>query len=267
MAGSLLSEEEYYAVSSNMTKGIQYFAPGFEGTDDEALRLIVDSQLSPSVLARSAFCERALENDIELGCGQYVIFASGYDTFALRSERADPRVYELDLPEMVSDKKRRVRENDLEEKREVSYVPCDLSKSEWVDDLVKAGFEPGVKSFGSLLGISYYLRKDDFESLLKRVAPLWSEGSALCFDYPVPEEGTESAKNRELAAAAGEEMQAKYSYEELEAMLSGCGFLIYEHLDKEAADEQLFGRYNEKCPEHKMTAPKGVDYCLAVKKK
>ena len=86
MAGSLLTEEEYYAVSSNMSKGIEYFMPGFEGTDDEALRLIVDSQLAPSVLARSAFCERALRNEIELGCGQYVIFASGYDTFALRSE-------------------------------------------------------------------------------------------------------------------------------------------------------------------------------------
>lgn len=266
MAGSLLSKEEYYAVSLNMSKGIEYFAPGFEGTDNEALRFIVDSQLAPSVLARSAFCERALRNEIELGCGQYVIFASGYDTFALRSEIEDMHVYELDLPDMVSDKKRRVHESELEEKCEVSYVPCDLSESKWADDLLKAGFDPAAKSFGSLLGISYYLKKEDFARFLERIAPLWSAGSALCFDYPVIEEGTESAKNRELAAAAGEEMKAKYSCEEMEAILSESGFLIYERLDKEAAGKQLFRKYNEACPEDKMNAPKGVEYCLAVKK-
>lgn len=93
-----------------------------------------------------------------------------------------------------------------------------------------------------------------------------ADRSALCFDYPVIEEGTESAKNRELAAAAGEEMKAKYSCEEMEAILSESGFLIYERLDKEAAGKQLFRKYNEACPEDKMNAPKGVEYCLAVKK-
>ena len=46
------------------------------------------------------------------------------------------------------------------------------------------------------------------------------EGSSICFDYPVPEAGAESQRNRELAAAAGEMMKARYSYGEMEALLS-----------------------------------------------
>ena len=60
VAEKLLTAEEYAAISRNMAQGIQYFAPGFRGTLEEALRFIVNHQLAPSVLARSAFCERAI---------------------------------------------------------------------------------------------------------------------------------------------------------------------------------------------------------------
>ena len=46
------------------------------------------------------------------------------------------------------------------------------------------------------------------------------EGSSICFDYPVSEAGAESQRNWELAAAAGEMMKARYSYGEMEALLS-----------------------------------------------
>ncbi len=53
-------------------------------------------------------------------------------------------------------------------------------------------------------------------------------------------------------------MKAKYAYEEMEALLSNAGFLIYEHLDAgEATDAFL--------KESGMTAPAGVGYCLAVR--
>ena len=54
-------------------------------------------------------------------------------------------------------------------------------------------------------------------------------------------------------------MKAKYSYEEMEALLSNAGFLIYEHIDAgEATDAFL--------KESGMTAPTGVGYCPAVRK-
>ena len=81
----------------------------------------------------------------------------------------------------------------------------------------------------------------------------------ICFDYPVNEEGGESAKNRELAAAAGEAMKARYSCKEMEALLSRTGFLIYEPMDAGEATEAFF-------KDSDMTAPAGVGYCLAIKK-
>ncbi len=73
---------------------------------------------------------------------------------------------------------------------------------------------------------------------------------------------TKTAKdpwNRELAAAAGKAMKARYSYGEMEVLLSRAGFLIYDHMDADEATEAFF----KDCD---MTAPAGVGYCLAVRK-
>ena len=54
-----------------MSDGIDFFCPGFEGTREEGLRLILDRQLSPSVLGRSVFCESKLAYAIANGCFSY----------------------------------------------------------------------------------------------------------------------------------------------------------------------------------------------------
>ncbi len=61
LAKDILTQSEYEQIASNMSKGIKFFNPSFEGTQDEALRWIVDNQLSPSPLGRAAFAERSLE--------------------------------------------------------------------------------------------------------------------------------------------------------------------------------------------------------------
>ena len=95
------------------------------------------------------------------------------------------------------------------------FVPCDLSESGWENVLEQKGFCQKGRSFGSLLGLSYYLEKEDFSKLLSSIQSLWCEGLAICFDYPVCEEGRESVVNRELAAGAKESMKAKYTYTNL----------------------------------------------------
>ena len=96
----LLLGDEYEQIAQNMINGICFFLPGFAGTKEEGLRLIVDKQLSPSVLGRSAFCEKMLEKEKGLGCKQYIIFASGYDTYSLRNQDKAFSVFEMDLPEL-----------------------------------------------------------------------------------------------------------------------------------------------------------------------
>ena len=85
-AAKALLGENFRQIAQNMQKGAAFFLPGFIGTPEEALCRIVDGQLAPSVLARSAFCEGALARETAQGCRQYVILAAGYDTFAIRNK-------------------------------------------------------------------------------------------------------------------------------------------------------------------------------------
>ena len=264
-AVGLLVGEDYDRIARSMTQGVGFFLPGFKGTTEEALRLIVDRQLSPPVLGRSAYCERMLENEVRLGCRQYVIFASGYDTFAIRNGNAALSVYELDLPEVLADKEQRIENAGLTSR--AIYVTCDLSESSWKDQLINSGYRHDQKSFGSLLGISYYLGKDEFRSLLATWGGMICEGSAICFDYHSREDRPETTTNQALAQGAGERMKARYDGREMEALLEECGFLVYEHLDHTEMTNQYFSDYNQRNPEHSMKAPAGVCYILAVRKK
>lgn len=47
--------EDYHQIAKSMFGGIDFFYPGFEGTREEGLRLILDRQLSPSVLDKHGF--------------------------------------------------------------------------------------------------------------------------------------------------------------------------------------------------------------------
>lgn len=47
--------EDYHQIAKSMSDGIDFFYPGFEGTREEGLRLILDRQLSPSVLDKHGF--------------------------------------------------------------------------------------------------------------------------------------------------------------------------------------------------------------------
>lgn len=262
MAARLLGED-YSKIAESMKKGIPFFLPEFKGTPEQGLRIIADKQLSPSVLGRSAYCEKMLANEMRFGCSQYVIFASGYDTYSLRHAEGPVSVFELDLPEVMEDKAERIAKAGLEEN--AVMVPCDLAKDEWVKKLLSSGYVIDKKSFGSLLGISYYLKKAEWESLLKQVAEIMPCDSAICFDYPDNDESHEAKVNKALANSAGEQMKALYTYEEMEKLLSGCGFKIYEHLNAKEITEQYFNEYNKLNPEHLMSAPEGVAYILAVR--
>ncbi len=266
LADKLLSEEEYQAISQNMIQGISFFAPDFHGTPEEALRFIVNHQLAPSVLARSIFCEKAIHNDVRQGCEQIVLYACGYDTFSFRNQYNTIKIFELDRPEMIEDKLRRVKESGLVPSCQVEYIGCDLSLPDWKNALIQSEFDVKKPSFGSLLGISYYLSKEEFKDLLKTINSIACRESSLCFDYPLAEGGVESQHNREMAAAAGEAMKAIYSYDEMETLLSEAGFLIYQHMDAVQGTEAFFRRYNQTNSENNMTAPEGVGYCLCVKK-
>ena len=256
--------EDYNQIAKSMSDGIDFFCPGFEGTREEGLRLILDRQLSPSVLGRSVFCESKLAYAIANGCKQYLVFAAGYDTYALRNKDSATKVYELDYPELLKDKAERIKKANL--KASAVNVPCNLADLEWKNELLTVGYDKDKKAFGSLLGISYYLKKVDFEQLVMSISEIMSEGSAICFDYPSVDESAETRRTQMLASEAGEQMKAVYSYKEIGMILDKHGFKIEEHLDENDMTYRYFREYNQANPMHQMNAPVGVGYVYAVKR-
>lgn len=265
LAYQILGKEDYRAIASNLGKGIKFFNPSFEGNEEEALRWIVDHQLSPSVLGRSSFCEASLKTAYRLGCRQYLILASGYDTYAYRNKFSNLKVFEFDKEEMIQDKIRRLKMNKMDDTK-VNFIPCDFRERDWIESLKNSTYYENKLSFSSLLGISYYLTKEEFSLMLETVSSMVCQGSTIIIDYPTYDGSRETKINEQLASGANEEMQSKYTYREIEDILAKCGFLIYEHLNHEEMTNTYFYSYNTLNPNHQIIAPVGVCYCLAVKR-
>lgn len=260
----ILGDLEYNAIANNMSDGISFFNPSFVGSRDEALRWIVDNRLSASVLGRSAFCETSLFNALKFGCKQYLIFASGYDTFAYRNNISNLKVFEIDKKEMIDDKIKRLNEKNVDITN-VNYISCDFTNKNWINNILNSSYNINEISFCSLLGISYYLNKEEFINMLKNISNIIKSGSSIVFDYPSYNESASTKSSEILARGAGEEMKSKYTYEELEYELSKNGLLIYEHLNNFEMTNNYFSEYNKSNSGRKIVAPEGVCYILAVK--
>ena len=124
--------------------------------------------------------------------------------------------------------------------------------------MLSHGYDKDKKAFGSLLGISYYLKEADFEQLIMNISEIMTEGSAICFDYPSVDESAETRKTQMLASEVGEQMKALYSYKEIDMILDKYGFIIEEHLDESDMTYRYFREYNQANPMHQMSAPVGV---------
>ena len=72
----------------------------FQDHPDQILKWITQIQLSPTPLARAAFCEKVLLNELMLGAKQYVILGAGLDTFCFRHPELENRleIFEIDHP-------------------------------------------------------------------------------------------------------------------------------------------------------------------------
>lgn len=275
LARQLLGEEQYAGIAKSMEEGISFFNPSFTGTKEEALRWIVDSQLSPSPLGRAAFAEKSLECAVFLGARQYLILGAGYDTFAYRQPQwaKSLRIFEIDHPAAAKDKRDRLAASEISVPDNVRFLTADFAQDGWQTPLkAHADFHADQTSFCSVLGVSYYLSENAWKGLLLALRNLLPEGSSIVFDYPDETSHTTQASNRSqkqaaLADGANETMTAGYSYEKMERLLGDCGFLIYEHLTPEEMTRQYFSDYNRANPDHTMTAFDHVNYCLAVRKR
>ncbi|MGM9858359.1 MAG: class I SAM-dependent methyltransferase [Bacilli bacterium] len=264
VASRILTKEEYDFISKNMSDGILFFNPNFKGDNKEALDWIVNNQLAPSILGRSIFCETSLERMIKNDCKQYLIFASGYDTYAYRNNFKELKIFEIDKKEMIDDKILRLQKSNIDYTK-ANFIKCDFTKIDWIKNILYSNFKKNEKSFCSLLGIVYYLSKNDFENMLCNISKIISVDSEIIFDFPSLNESIQTKTNEKLASGANEPMKAKYSYNEIKNILQKYGFKIIKYLDDITMTQEYFYSYNKLNPNKQIKAPQGVCYCLAKK--
>jgi methyltransferase (TIGR00027 family) len=273
MAAHILTDQEYQQISGHMVQGITFFNPGFKGSEQETLRWIVDNQLSPTPLGRAAYAESMLANAVLVGASQYLILGAGFDTFAYRQPyfAENLQIFEVDHPLTSADKQQRIQTLQKDPVPNLHLIEADFSESNWQNNLTAhPAFNREAISFCSILGLSYYLSKDDFRRLLCNLAAIVPYGSSIVFDYPDQDTFTDRAGDRAkkqvmMANLAKETMRAAYSYAEIEELLSEAGLLIYEHLEPHEITNRFFTDYNRHNATHPMSAFDNVNYCLGVK--
>ncbi|WP_226665252.1 class I SAM-dependent methyltransferase [Metabacillus litoralis] len=273
LAKDLISEEEYKNISENMIKGIQFFnkemGEKLYEKPKEILKWVTQIQLSPTPLSRSAFCENVLLHEMNLGVKQYVILGAGLDTFCFRHPELENvlEIFEIDHPATQEFKKKRLEIAQFNILSNLHFVPMDFTHTFSHQFLVNEGFNNKAKTFFSLLGVSYYLTKEEIERLINNLFAHLPEGSSIVIDYAdenlFKEKGMFNRVENMLymASVSGEPMKSCFSFREIESMLEKSGLLIYEHLTPTAINESYFSNRTDY-----LSAFETIHYIHAVKK-
>ena len=220
--------------------------------------------LMPIPLSRIAFAEQELTtfaNRFPL-C-QYVICGAGMDTFLFRNGNEHIRIFEIDHPDTQRFKKTRIRQLEWTIPQNVQLVPVDFSQDDMMAALGKAGFDPQLPTFFSVLGVTYYLPLELFEDTVRKMASFPHPENRLAFDFPDEGLPTDSARGAELThitAMLGEPMVPGYHVADVMEMLERCSFRCETHLTPEAIEKRYFS--GQPCD---LSAFENIHFLLAKK--
>ncbi len=196
--------------------------------------------------ARSRFTEEALATAATQGLAQLLVLGAGLDTLACRTPYRDGlRAYEADHPATQRWKRRQLKAAGIRVPASLRFVPVDFESQSLDQELARAGFDPGARTFVSWLGVSQYLDPDTVMATLRWVSAL-PAGSAVVFDYAVapmllpPRVHKVFLAIARSVAAAGEPFRSGFDPAALAADLAGMGFSRVEDLGPEDLNARYF---------------------------
>ena len=189
-----------------------------------------------AVLIRARYAEQALEAAVRDGISQYVIIGAGMDSFALRRAGLMPQlsVFEIDLPQMQAVKRKRLRRLGFEDMPDLHFVAADLSRTPVLESLADSAFDPGRRTFISLLGVTYYLPTEAIAATARSIAEGVAPGSQFVLDHMLddasawPEHRGKRTALRRYVAKRGEPMHSDYSPERMSELMAEAGFTTVE---------------------------------------
>ncbi len=130
---------------------------------------------------RSTFGDAAIEKYLP-GVQQIVELGAGYNTRTMQLQR-DQRIrcFEIDLPGTQQFKRKLLHQCGVDTSG-VTFVTADFLTENWLDNLIKAGFDPAQPTLFLWEGVTYYLSREAMEETFRTIA-MNAPGSVVVFDY------------------------------------------------------------------------------------
>ncbi|HEY1789426.1 MAG TPA: SAM-dependent methyltransferase [Verrucomicrobiae bacterium] len=130
---------------------------------------------------RATFVDAAMERYLP-GVEQFVELGAGYDTRSVQLQH-NPRIrcFEVDMPK-TQQMKRELLHRCGVDAGGVRFIPANFQTDPWLDNLVKAGFDPRKPAFFLWEGVTYYLGREAMESTFRTIGTV-APGSVVAFDY------------------------------------------------------------------------------------
>ena len=216
-----------------------YLALGLAGPDGQVLLARLRAEVprthllafSRWICVRARYAEDAVEQAAADGLGQYVILGAGLDSFAYR--RADLlarlRVFEVDHPATQEWKRRRLTALGVALPAGLVFAPVDFERQTLREGLERAGFDFGLPTIFSWIGVTMYLTLDAIHATLATVARCGA-GSRLVLTYNQPPTALTGATAQiaatfaGLAAELGEPFVSRFTPAEIARLLHEHGF-------------------------------------------
>ena len=203
------------------------------------------------MVCRARFAEDVLAAGVrDHGIAQVLVLGAGLDTFALRNAYPNLRVFEVDHPATQSWKRRLLADAQLPVPEGLSFVAVDFERQSLRQQLLHAGFEFGVPTATTWLGVVPYLTPAAFAATARVLGRL-PAGSSLVFDYSLPREALGPIEQLMLdslaarVAQAGEPFQLFFTPGSLAQELSCYDLSIVEDLDSDALNARYLAQRSD----------------------
>lgn len=137
-----------------------------------------------SMTIRTRFIDEALQRAVAAGAVQVLVIGAGLDSHAYRCREllAGARIFELDRPATLQYKQRRVAAAIGTLPANLVYVPADLQDEAPATALARHGYDPTLRTFIIMEGVSMYVPAGPLRSTLRFVSS-HAPGSRLVFDF------------------------------------------------------------------------------------
>lgn len=196
-------------------------------------------------LARTRAFDLAIASALNEGTRQLVVLGAGLDSRAFRlAAKYGARTWELDLPANQQTKRRVLARQNLNAPQ-VTYLASDLASEDWPAALKASGFDAHQPTVWLLEGVSMYLDRPVFESVLAAISSLSAPKSSFHFDFYAqdafdhPERYPGAQRHFQFMARRGEPYRLGLDPERLSTLAGEHGFSLSDHLSPYTLDARF----------------------------